>query len=252
MTGTKSLDKALNIFKYVLTDGSADVKDMARTLDLPIATVYRHMAALERQGLIRRVKSGIRGPGPDLLALTDPESFRRLLVESARPIVDKTAKRLGLQAQLGILENDMVTYLIKATRSEHEVLFQENQQLEAYCSGIGKVLLANISEDMLDAYLQAGPFLSITKNTITSKDKFRVELAAARKNGYAFDNAEFTEGLFCVAVPVFDSDDRVIAAISASSHAPEDILGDTSRVTGELSRAAEAIREEIYTSRKKG
>lgn len=89
-------------------------------------------------------------------------------------------------------------------------------QLEAYCSGNGKILLANLPERDREAYLASGPFPALTKSTITDPALLRRELKTIASQGYALDAEEIVEGLACVAVPIRKSDGSTPAAISIS------------------------------------
>jgi DNA-binding IclR family transcriptional regulator len=120
-------------------------------------------------------------------------------------------------------------------------------QLEAYSTGLGKILLAALPEDALEAIIHDGDLIPLTPFTITNRAVLRSELSKVRQQGYALDNQESSLNLRCVAVPVQDGDGTVIAAISASD--------DTQRMTGDdriieardaLLAAAAAIRQKLY------
>lgn len=111
----------------------------------------------------------------------------------------------------------MVTYLVKEHGGGPPVLTREMIQLEAYCSGIGKVLLAHLDDAARDAYLAAGPFVALTGKTTTDPDALRTVLGRIRAQGYAVDDAELEDDLYCLAVPVRGPGGEVLAALSASS-----------------------------------
>jgi DNA-binding IclR family transcriptional regulator len=143
--------------------------------------------------------------------------------------------------QLGTLEGDMVTYRIKTGEGAGDLFTRVGMQLEAYCSGIGKVLLAWLPAGEREAYLATGPFPPLTARTITEPDALRRELAQVREQGYAMDDGEIAEGLQCIAVPVRSSDGRVLAALSASrgraqvtANPPEAILADIRSAAAEV------------------
>jgi DNA-binding IclR family transcriptional regulator len=110
----------------------------------------------------------------------------------------------------------MVTYRIKTGRGAHDLFTRTGLQLEAYCSGIGKVLLAHLPVAERHAYLAAGPFVALTSHTITDPARLAVALDAVRAEGFATDLGEIVEDLQCLAVPVRQPDGRVRAAISVS------------------------------------
>jgi DNA-binding IclR family transcriptional regulator len=116
---------------------------------------------------------------------------------------------------MGILEHSMVTYVAKATaRASVPVPTKVGAQQEAYCSAIGKVLLAALSEPELESFLKEGELIPLTERTITDQAVFRREIACVRRNGYALDTGEAHAHLACVAVPVRDERGETVAALS--------------------------------------
>jgi hypothetical protein len=87
-------------------------------------------------------------------------------------------------------------------------------QLEAYCSGIGKVLLANLPDAERAAYLATGPFVALTARTICDAGELGRVLETVRAQGFATDLGEVVEDLACVAVPLRRPGGEAIAAIS--------------------------------------
>ena len=86
----------------------------------------------------------------------------------------------------------------------------------AYCTGIGKILLAYLDEEQLKQVLGNTRLERHTKNTITNKRTLYRKLKQYRKQGFALDEEEIEEGLFCVAAPILGIDKKVIAAVSVS------------------------------------
>jgi IclR family acetate operon transcriptional repressor len=247
LSGTKCIDAALALLKESLTSRSDQcVSDIAGALGLPIPTTYRHLAALRRHGLIRRGRRQPFAPGVFLLSLLDRVRLGALIAEVARPIVLRLATELRATSHLGVLENEMVTYLVKAQPEEYGLFSKENFQLEAYCSGLGKVLLAWLPDAELNAYLGAGEFVSLTRNTIVDEALLRAELMQVKQQGFAIDNEEFERDLFCVAVPLRESDGRIMAAISVSGRSPDIVGKDHPEIVHTLVTAADQIRDELY------
>lgn len=247
LSGTKTIDKALLVLKKMLVGGQCcSAEQVAKSLDLPLATAYRHIAALERQGFLRRESKSTYTSGMFLLSTFDPEKFNALLTQAAQPVVESLADRLQLISHLGAFEKDMVSYLVKAGPEKDSIFTRESTQLDAYCSGLGKVLLANLSAPFANNYLTSGILPALTKNTITDVNILRQEMAAIRNQGYAIDNSEFDESLYCLAIPVIDRDSRVIAALSVSSRSSDIINGDKQKVFNLLQSAANNITKALY------
>lgn len=210
------LDKALSILNEILADGETQsLAKVSRDLKIPLSTAHRLAKDLERHGFLIRAGRGQFVPGMALLRLGATHHLQEVLTQICRPLLRTLARQTGHAAHLGVLEGDMVTYLVKEALPKTTLFTREAMQLEAYCSGIGKVLLASLSTDASDAYLSSAPFVALTSNTITDVDGLRAELAAVRARGYAVDNAEIAEGLRCVAIPL-RHEGTVIAALSLS------------------------------------
>ncbi|MFA5121967.1 IclR family transcriptional regulator [Zavarzinia sp.] len=213
--GSQAVDRALALFALVLKDrGRSSLAVLAARLDLPLSTAHRMVAAFVRQGLLMR---GARGHYVAGMALVEAVPDRRsALIQASRPLLRRLARAEKRTAHLGILEADMVTYLVKEQGGGPPVFTREMMQLEAYCTGIGKVLLAGLDAPLRERYLAAGPFVPLTPTTLTDPAALRAELAAVARQGHAVDDAEMAENVRCLAVPVHDGTGRVIAAISLS------------------------------------
>jgi DNA-binding IclR family transcriptional regulator len=218
----RSLDKALHLLGRIVERGeSHSISEIARQIGMPRSTAYRIAATLERSGLLTRTRRGYYMAGPSLVRLARHDSLSRVLEAIGRPIVKKLARDTGCVAHVGVLENDMVTYLLKAGRAADTIFTREGTQLEAYCTGIGKVLLAALPVSVREEYLKGGPFIRLTANTLTDPQQLRSELIAVGNRGFAEDNAEMDSDLLCLAVPVRLREGDVIAAVSISTRSTD-------------------------------
>jgi len=219
----RSLEKALDLLGRIVESGEIySISDFAKQIKMPHSTAYRIAATLERSGLVTRVRRGYYLPGPSLIRLARHDSIPRVLKAIGRPIIKKLATDTGCTVHVAIFENGMVTYLLKAGRAAQTVFTREGTQLEAYCTGIGKVLLAALPQSAREEYLKSGPFIQLTANTLTDPQKLRSALIEVGDRGYAEDNAEMDSGLLCLAVPVRLGDGDVIAAMSISTRSTSD------------------------------
>lgn len=218
---SQTLDKALVLFKAILADdGQSPLRVLADVAGLPFSTAYRLAVTLERQGMIQKERRGRYIAGPSMMAAARQIDESRLIARLSRPALAKLARRLKQTVHLGVLEDGMVTYLVKETYGPAAIFTQEGMQLEAYCSGIGKVLLAHLDEDGRERYLSDGPFIALTSNTIIAPAQLRDHLKGVKIQGWAVDDAEVFETLKCVATPILRTDGSVVAAISVSAPAP--------------------------------
>ncbi len=168
-----------------------------------------------------------------------------VLTRRCRDLLRGLAKEVRQTVHLGALRQGMVTYLAKEMRGHGAAFTQEAKQLEAYCSGLGKTLLAHLPAEALDGCLAEGPFVALTAKTITAPSVLRAHLASVRDQGWAMDDEEVFEGLRCLAAPIRRRDGSVLAAISISAPL-EAYEGDyQARALAALARTVDSIEARI-------
>lgn len=247
---TKSISRALDILSCAINPSeSATVAGICEELSLPRATVYRQVEALQRAGFLVRESKGRLAPGMKLLERFDPGGYRKLLAKAARPHVESLSQQFEMTSHLGVLEDDMVTYLVKVESGTDELFTVESKKLEGYCSGIGKMLLSSLSENEIDEYLSTAPFPRLTVNTLVEAGDIRSELGKIRKRGYSLDQQEFDEDIFCVAVPVLGSYGSTTAALSLSGRPDVFMPQQRKKYLAELQERSAAITAALSTIR---
>ncbi len=212
-----SLKRTLAMLEAVIADGGrSSVAELARQTRMPLATAHRQVTTLVAENYLQPSGRGRHVAGVRLLGLLHRLDEKQIIASVAAPLLHALAVRVRSVVQLGTFENDMVTYRIKTGRGAKALFTRIGMQLEAYCSGIGKVLLASLPEAERETYLAGGPFVALTERTIVDPVRLREELETVREQGFAIDDEEVAPGLRCMAVPVRGSDGRVLAAISVS------------------------------------
>jgi IclR family transcriptional regulator, acetate operon repressor len=216
-----ALDRAFGLLDLIVRDnGRSNIAALAKQADLPLATAHRFLASFCARRFVFKVGRGRYIAGLGLVRLCGWASLAPLLIKASRNRLIELSRQTKMTAHLGVLDGDMVTYLVKADPDETGLFTQENSQLEAYCSAIGKVLLAGFDEEALENYLANGPFVAITPYTIIDVDLLRDAIRQGQHDGYAQDEREFDADLRCISVPVFDSEGQVVAAISLATKQP--------------------------------
>ena len=223
------VDRAFAVLRVTAAGTGLTLSEIARAADLPKSTTLRLLTALERNLAVVKVGRLYRlGP---LVHELDPiptspayERIRTVLTPFLAHLFEATRATVHLAA----LHGDEVVYLNKLhgprpMPSPSRI----GGGLPAYCTGVGKAMLAY--DDEAAARVSEGPFVAWTDTTLTSADALAVELAEIRRRRRSLDHAELTPGLYCVAAPVFegtpegDDDEgsgprrRAVAALSASA-----------------------------------
>ena len=211
------MERLLDVIEAVEAHPGLSVAGIAERCAIPFSTAYRLLRILTKRRWVIAAQRGNYLPGPRALALGKAVSFCDLLKAVARPELSRLAALCKGHAHLGILENDMVTYLVKCSHGRAGLHSREGQQLEAYCSAIGKVLLAGLDDVERERYLADGGFVALTQTTITDANDLSAHLLGVRDQGWAADMGEISPKLFCLAVviPIYKSE--LPAAISISS-----------------------------------
>ncbi len=221
--------------------------ELSRRANLPEASGYRIIQTLQELGAVTRGPRGGYRPGMLLVSLSEKVIIGDLLHEAGHLIVEELAGRFDVTVHVGILEGGMVTYVSKAsTPSSYVINTRRGAQLEAYCSGLGKVLLAALPDDELDNFIMEGELVALTSATIVEHCTLRAELQAAREAGHAVDNCEIRPDMSCIAVPVLHPQGRTVAAISVTEHAEKMSAERFQQLLAALHAAAADIAVRIF------
>ncbi|MCC0017615.1 MAG: IclR family transcriptional regulator [Rhodobiaceae bacterium] len=215
-----SLDKGLVLLRMIAEDnGATAFREMADRLNMPLSTAHRILATLKDHGLVCRLGAGRYGAGIELASLAGLPNRLALIARVARPFLDATARETGLTLHLGALEDGMVTYAVKAEGAPADTAAEftrEGMQLEAYCSAVGRVLLAGLNKSEQRSYLSDGPFVQLTTRTVTSPHRLQGILELVSERGFAEDDREISDDLWCLAVPLRSKKGEVLCSVSAS------------------------------------
>jgi IclR family acetate operon transcriptional repressor len=237
--------RAFDVVEAVATTGPCSLSVVAERTQIAFSTVHRVAQFLIDRGYLIAVKRGSYCLGPAALRLTSSLSFHDMLSTVARPILESLARACRAPAHLGIFDGDMVTYLIKIPYGRSNLFSVEGMQLEAYCSAIGKVLLAHQPADQIEHYLARGEFVALTPNTIVEPDALGHALKQVRTQGWALDDEEILPGLRCLATPILDANAGAVAAISVSFPSLSLDRRDITRALATISDAAARIRDKL-------
>lgn len=213
-TGVQSIRRAFDLLQAIADHGGpVSVSTLATASALPLPTVHRMLKTMVSLGFVQQLRSRQYALGPRLIRLG--ESAGRSLGASVEPFLLDLAERTGETANLAILEGDLVVYVAQAPSKHSMRMFTEiGRRVLPHCTGVGKALLAQLSDDEVREIVRRTGMPARTPSTITTVDALLVDLAAIRERGYAEDNSEQEIGVRCIAAAV--PGDEVAAAVSIS------------------------------------
>lgn len=218
--GVKSASRVLDIFELLAhhPDGMS-LSEISVALAIPKSSAHGLLATLLGRGYLRpgrrdrtyRLGTRLFELGSSYMAGAD-------LLSEGQEIVRETARACDETVHLAILDGNEVLYIAKEEGTNTiRMVSAVGRRFPAYGTGVGKMLLSALSPAELDQLYPPDQCLApITPRTITDPVALRQELAETQARGYAIDEEESTPGLCCIAAPVFDSHDAVVAAISVS------------------------------------
>ena len=215
--GDGTVGKALEVLDRVAAFGRpVRFTELLDQSPYPKATLYRFVQTLTNQGMLaydperQTYAMGIR-----LVRLAHAAWHQSSLAPIARPHVDALAADVGETVHLAQLDNAQVLYVDKRNAQRPIEMYSSAGKVgPAYCTGVGKAMLAYLDEAILAPILEQQSYHRFTPNTLADAEALRTELRAIRQNGYGFDREEHEPGIICVAVPILTDGVRTIGALS--------------------------------------
>lgn len=244
----KSVGKAFALLECLAADDACvSLPSMARQCGLSVATAHRLLATLESLGAVVHTGPGEYAIGLRMLEIGRRSNFETLLASTTTPILNRITRATGSTAHVAVLDQEyMVTYVARSSSRTTRIPTKPGIKLEAYCSGLGKVLLANMPACERDSYLSEGPFPALTPHTICEPEALERELATVRARRFAVDDCEMFDNLRCVAVPILSPDGKVVAALSASQNTADLPGARVAALAAELASHAAAISAKLF------
>lgn len=248
MAGTSSGDgtvgKALEVLDRVAAKGRpVRFSELLEDSPYPKATLYRFVQTLTNQGMLsfdperQTYAMGIR-----LVRLAHAAWHQSSLAPIARPHVDALAEDVGETVHLGQLDSAQVLYVDKRNATQPIEMYSSAGKVgPAYCTGVGKVMLAYLDEAILGPIIDQQSFHRFTPTTLCDAEALRSELRDIRENGYGFDREEHEPGIICVAVPILTSGGRALGGLSVTSSTERQTLAGLEALVPRIKIAAEAI-----------
>ena len=185
------------------------------------AAVRRCLYTLAKLGFAGADESQRYSLRPKMLTLANTYTASSTLANAAQPILERMSASLGESFSVATLDGDDIVYIARTSVTRvMSVDLHIGSRLPAFCTSMGRVLLAYLPQDQLEQYLSRVHFIQYTPRTITSADKLRLSLRNVRRNGYALVDQELEIGLRSIAVPVQAPNGRVVATVNLSGHAP--------------------------------
>ncbi len=213
----QTFEKGLQLLEYLVEHKVVSVTSIAKLMGIQKSASYRFLNTLRLHGYVEQDQH-------NNYILTDKVSkmgngivprmeFRHIVSR----FLDELAKRNCKDGicNLGKWNGKEIVYEVQSANFEY-VQYSVGRTVPAYCSALGKAILAYLPEAALATYIQRTPMEGFTEKTCTTKERLRAELQEVRERGYAIMDGELYLPLKGLAVPLLSGDGQVKYAISAT------------------------------------
>jgi DNA-binding IclR family transcriptional regulator len=213
---------------------------LSSNIGLPKGTTHRLLSSLSYFGYVRQdPKTRNYFLGLKLVELGQILLSQLDLRKEAEPFLRDLAERTKETIHLVILDRNEIVYIDKVETDQNPSGLKMASRIglrnPAHSSAVGKMILANSSEDELQIFFKEKSLVRRTDNTITDPVQLREHLKTVRKQGYAVDDEENEKGIRCVAASIYNEIGKTVAAIS--------ITGPAFRVTKKIIQ--ETLKKEV-------
>ncbi len=199
------------------------IADIADELGMSRSTTHRYVITLValgylEQGASRKYRLGLRVTDLGMSALNSTG-----LREHSRPYLEELRQRTSYTVNLAVLDGSEILYIDRARsfrrgQSKIDLGLAPGSRLPAYCTSMGKLLLAYLPEHEQRNVLAEMTLSKRGPNTITSKKSLRSELEQVREESFAVNDEELASGLHSISAPVRSESREVVAAVNMAAH----------------------------------
>lgn len=209
--------------------------EIAKSVTASRSSLDRLLYSIRKLGYVEETDDGTYRLARKFYSLSEVAVKHQYIPAIAKSVLNRLLSQYGESAHISVLENGLCV-VVAAVESQYPVSFsaEVGEWNYVHTTAMGKCLLAYASSEERNAVIGQRGLPRLTDTTITDQEKFLQELEAVKERGYAVNLGETVEGITCVAAPIFNNQDRVIAALSIS--------GPSYRMTKELDRIIGGIK----------
>lgn len=220
------------------------IVQLGRMTGLNKSTVHHLVATLCAAGLLDKTSAHRYRLNLHILTLGSRVMARLEVGGVADPVLRQLQATLQETIHLAVSENLTAVYIIKFESPRSIAMISRvGRGVPLHCSGVGKILLAYNTRLLSDVL--SHELISYTPSTITSEHELSDHLHTVRRQGYAIDDGEISDGLMCIAAPVYNYANKVVAAVSASGPRQRMRAYPLAAIIAEVKRAAQAVSSEM-------
>lgn len=245
----QSVERAIEILDCLADHPKGcGIAELSKNLGLSKSTIHRIITTLKHKEYVAQNKENDKYQlGIKILGLSSSIINNMDLIDIAKPYINEFANKVDEVIHLCIPDESYsnIIYVDKISpeNTSRTITMSSSigKKAPIYCTASGKLLLSQYSDDKIKELLKDVDFIKYTENTITNIDTFLDEIHEIRKNSYALDNVEYDTGVICIAVPILDRTNKIVAATSLSSVTLFNNMDDLLKYKNEFMNTAKNI-----------
>ncbi|MFV0361709.1 MAG: IclR family transcriptional regulator [Suipraeoptans sp.] len=213
-------DKIFMIIELLADRGPMGLIEISHELNLNKTTVHRSLNSLIYMGYVMQSKSSLRYRlGFKICDISNKVLNKIDIVKIVHPYLQELVDATGETVHFVQLDGDYAVYIdkIESTDNSIRLVSQLGKRLPLYCSGVGKALLADMSDDEIQKIWNESNIKALTPHTITDFNALKKEIALIKERGYSLDNEENEIGIRCIAASLGCSTNESSYAFSISA-----------------------------------
>lgn len=253
LSAVQSIERALDLLECLARSSDwAGISELSHATGQPVGTIHRLLKTLTaREYVVRDSRTRRYALGPAFRRLAGTSLQTLDWTEIATPFLQELVEISGETANLAVLERNRAVYEAQAQPNRMVRMFTAlGNRVPLHSTGCGKVLLAYQPDSVVASIVAEEGLPRYTETTITDLGRLQQELEMIRQQGHAIDNGEQEDGVCGIAVPVYGSKGKVVAAISISGpssrldsrHMPT-LLAQLKRISAAISSALAVSQE---------
>lgn len=213
-----AVGRALSLLEVLSKVKSSNLEALSKETGLPKATALRLLASLCEQGYVHRDDSDRYSLTLRMFSVGSRALGHVDLLDVAGPVAEALRDETGETVHIGILEGYRAVYVLKKESLYTIRMYSRvGRTIPLHCSAIGKCLLSDQNKEYIDGYIAEVGLKRYTKKTVCTPEDLENVLKKVKTNGYAVDDEEHEEGIYCIAAPIRDSSGEIVAAMSMST-----------------------------------
>ena len=226
-SAVKTLGKALTLLEVISScENPPTVSELAMRAGLTRPTTHRLVQTLIAAGFVQQNPLDNRlSIGFAVLPLAASLLDRNRMRLEALPHLQALALKFNERVNLGILNRNQILVLAGSEKPGLPTIYSRfGRSVPVHCTALGKAIIAHLPPEEVLRIIKAQPLKPRTLKTITTPKALFEDLEKVRLNGFSIENGENSQASCCIGVPIFNSNDQPIAAISVSGRSLEHLV----------------------------